>query len=67
MFELPIFDPSRKPIIKDTRMSSGLVSLISSCLRLNPSERPRWSDIDFSRIKREKKEEVVVSTVIEEN
>jgi serine/threonine protein kinase len=66
MFELPIFDPARKPIIKDTKMSSGLVQLINSCLRLNPAERPRWADIDFMRIKREKKDEVTVVNVVEE-
>lgn len=63
MFEVPVFDPARKPIIKDNKMSSGLISLIQSCLRLNPAERPKWADIDFSKIKREKKDEVMVHEV----
>jgi hypothetical protein len=63
MFELPVFDPARKPIIKDSKMSSGLIVLIQNCLRLNPAERPRWADIDFGKIKREKKDEMIVQEI----
>ena len=63
MFELPVFDPTRKPIIKDNKMSSGLVTLIQNCLRLNPAERPHWADIDFAKIKREKKDEVILQDI----
>lgn len=40
--ELPIFDPSKKPVVNKDRISTGMTQLIIKCLSLDPNLRPRW-------------------------
>ena len=44
--EVPVFDPTRKPILDKKRLSPGMMDLISRCLSLTPANRPGWKDIN---------------------
>lgn len=40
--EIPVFDPSKKPIISKDKISVGMNQLIIKCLDLNPANRLTW-------------------------
>ncbi len=46
MREVPVFDPTRKPILDKHKLSPGMIDLISRCLSLTPANRPSWKDIN---------------------
>jgi len=45
--DIPVFDPTRKPILNKSYFSPGMLDLISRCLSLTPSNRPFWKDINL--------------------
>ena len=45
--EVPIFDPSRKPVLSRDRLSVGMSQLILRCLDSSPAVRPKWADINL--------------------
>ena len=48
--EVPIFNPSRQPVLKKDMISMGMSTLINRCLDLAPLNRPKWSDINLRDI-----------------
>jgi len=46
--EVPVFDPTRKPILAKDKLSPGMHDLITRCLSLTPANRPSWSDINIT-------------------
>ncbi len=45
--EVPVFDPTRKPILVKNKLSPGMYDLIMRCLSLTPANRPSWNDINL--------------------
>lgn len=45
--EVPVFDPTRKPLLDKNKLSPGMLDLITRCLSLTPTNRPSWTDINL--------------------
>lgn len=60
--EVPVFDSTRKPILSKSKLSSGMLDLITRCLSLTPANRPTWSEINLKELEKS----VYVEEVVEE-